>query len=108
MNGDTYDIPARVREGSTSDIRSIDDWRRAYLDCQADPDGFWLDVTRDLVEWRAAPTVGLEGDYRHIKGGPFTWFGDGQLNVTETCLDQHLEERGDKTAILWEGDEPGD
>ncbi len=108
MNGDTYDIPARVREGSISAIRTIDDWRRAYLDCQADPDGFWLDVTRDLVAWREAPTVGLEGDYRHIKSGPFTWFGDGQLNVTETCLDQHLEERGDKTAILWEGDEPGD
>jgi acetyl-CoA synthetase len=35
------------------------------------------------------------------------WYEDGQLNVAANCLDRHLATRGDKTAILWEGDDPG-
>jgi len=36
------------------------------------------------------------------------WYADGVLNVTENCLDRHLETRGEKTAIIWEGDSPSD
>ena len=52
--------------------------------------------------------MGLEGSFRSIGEGPISWFADGTLNITESCLDRHLETRGNKTAILWEGDEPGD
>jgi len=38
----------------------------------------------------------------HVK-----WYADGELNVCYNCLDRHLETRGDKTAIIFEGDEPG-
>jgi len=41
-----------------------------------------------------------EADF-HIR-----WFHDGTLNVSANCLDRHLKTRGDKTAILWEGDDP--
>ena len=34
------------------------------------------------------------------------WFYDGTLNVSANCLDRHLEKRGDKTAIIWESDDP--
>ena len=34
------------------------------------------------------------------------WFEDGTLNASANCLDRHLAERGDRTAIIWEGDDP--
>src|SRR6202030_2548184 len=43
-----------------------------------------------------------ESDF-HIR-----WFSDGKLNVASNCLDRHLHTRGDKTAIIWEGDDPAD
>ncbi|MBI5370132.1 acetate--CoA ligase [Candidatus Uhrbacteria bacterium] len=81
-----------------------DEWMNATL---TDPDGFWLDVARRRVIWRKEPTIGLEGDFHSARRKPLRWFGDGTLNVTETCLDQHLQKHGDKTAIIWEADEPG-
>ena len=103
-----YAVPARVAEGSTSPIPNLDAWRKAWLDAEADPSGFWLDVAKSRVRWMKEPTLGLEGSYHDVGKGPIRWFGDGRLNVTESCLDQHLDTRGDKVAILWEGDEPGD
>ncbi|MFN3197195.1 MAG: acetate--CoA ligase [Bradymonadia bacterium] len=104
----TFDVPPRVTAGSVNTIASMDAYRREYMRCQADPDGFWLDVTKDHITWRTPPTVGLQGGYDDVKDGPFSWFADGQLNVTESCLDRHLATRADKVAILWEGDEPTD
>jgi len=57
----------------------------------------------------AAPaTRGLEGSFHTVTTAPLAWFSDGQLDVSESCLDRHLADRGDQVAILWEGDEPGD
>jgi acetyl-CoA synthetase len=86
----------------------MDDWRREWLRSRHDPDGFWLGETLRRLRWRTAPTVGLQGGYDSVQSGPFSWFADGRLNVTETLLEKNLEERPDKVAILWEGDEPGD
>ncbi len=44
---------------------------------------------------------GFSGDHR------VTWFADGTLNASVSCLDRHLAERGEQTAIIWEGDDPG-
>ncbi len=105
---DTWAVPERVREGSPNPIADFDGFLRARHAAEVDPDGFWLGQTHRLLSWRTAPTVGLDGGYHTVKDGPFSWFADGTLNVTESCLDANLESRGDKTAILWEGDEPGD
>jgi acetyl-CoA synthetase len=91
-----------------STIHSMDDWRRAWMEARQNPDAFWLKITRELIRWQEEPTQGLEGDYHSIKRSALTWFADGQLNITESCLDRHAEANPDKTAILWEGDEPGD
>jgi acetyl-CoA synthetase len=68
-----------------------------------DPDSFWREeATR--IAWMKPPTK--------IKNTSFTgdvsikWFEDGELNVSVSCLDRHLETRGDQTAIIWEGDDP--
>ncbi len=107
MENDTFPVPAQVVEGSESPIRSLADWREEWLRAANDPDAFWLAEALARVEWRTEPTRGLDGNYHVIQESPFAWFADGTLNVTESCLDRHLENRGDKVAILWEGDEPG-
>lgn len=102
-----YDVPARVREGSPNPITSMDAYRRVYSASMNDPSQFWLRETRSRLVWRRPPSEGLRGDFHAIADAPITWFADGTLNVTESCLDRHLADRGDKVAILWEGDEAG-
>lgn len=87
-------------------LENIDHWRQQRSLAKQDPDRFWLDVALNRVTWRREPTQGLEGGFETIKDGPISWFGDGQLNVTESCLDRHAQATPDKIAILWEGDEP--
>ena len=103
-----YDVPSRVRENAATPITDLDRYRDCYARAQNDPNGFWLGITRERIAWRKPPTVGLDGSFHTIKDAALAWFGDGTLNVTESCVDRHLAQRGDKTAILWEGDEPGD
>ncbi|MHC4390392.1 MAG: acetate--CoA ligase [Planctomycetota bacterium] len=105
---ETYLVPTRVSDGSESPIASLSDWREAWLAAQADPSGFWLARTREMLAWCKEPTEGLRGDFRTVRQTPLTWFADGRLNITESCLDRYVETQPDKTAILWEGDEPGD
>ena len=100
---DTYAVPNRVSEGSTSPIPTMESYRQRYLEAMNNPDRFWLGVTKDRIAWRTPPTQGLDGGYHSIADGPFSWFADGKLNITESCLDRHLETRGDKAAIIWEG-----
>ncbi|MFT7518795.1 MAG: acetyl-CoA synthetase [Kiritimatiellia bacterium] len=87
---------------------TMDTFREQYGLASNDPDGFWLRQTLSRITWRTSPKLGLNGSFHNIRDQPITWFADGTLNVTESCLDRHLELRGDKIAILWEGDEPGD
>ncbi|MFK8000042.1 MAG: acetate--CoA ligase [Polyangiales bacterium] len=103
-----YEVPARVRENAQTPIVDMDRYRDAHSQAANDPNGFWLNIAKSRLAWKNEPTVGLEGSFRTVKDAPLSWFGDGRLNVTESCLDRHLAERGDKVAILWEGDEPGD
>ncbi len=71
-----------------------------------DPDAFWLDVARRL-DWHRFPTKAgdwsFDAEDFHIR-----WFADGQLNLSVNCLDRQLPARGDKTALIFEADEPGE
>ena len=71
-----------------------------------DPEAFWAEHGK-RIEWMEPFTqvkdVSWDQDDLHVR-----WFADGTLNVTESCLDRQLETRGDKPAIVWEGDEPED
>jgi acetyl-CoA synthetase len=71
-----------------------------------DPDGFWLEQAERL-DWITSPTKAGdwsfdEGDF-HVR-----WFEDGVLNVSANCLDRHLAAHGDRTAIIWEPDDPAE
>ncbi|QIK79169.1 acetate--CoA ligase [Sphingomonas piscis] len=70
-----------------------------------DPEAFWLDQARRL-DWTRFPAQA--GDYSYDQADfHIRWYADGQLNLSVNCLDRQLAERGDRTAIIFEADEPG-
>ena len=74
-----------------------------YDEANEDYEAFWARQARELVTWQKPFTKVLEWDLPNAK-----WFSDGQLNLSENCLDRHVEAgRGDKVAFHFEG-EPGD
>ncbi len=105
---DRWPVPDRVRQGACGPIATMDDYRAAWMAAAADPSGFWLAEARRGLRWRRAPTVGLQGDFRTLQDGPLSWFADGELNITESCLDRHAEATPDRVALIWEADEPGE
>ncbi len=104
--GEVRGIPNRVRDGSSNSINDMESYISHYAASISDSETYWLEVATESIEWRSAPSISLEGNFQTVKDTPINWFSDGILNVTESCLDRHLEDRHDKIAILWEGDEP--
>jgi len=82
----------------------LDDYTRQYAESINDPEGFWDRVGKRL-DWIKPPTrikdVSFDPKDLHIR-----WYEDGELNVSANCLDRQLEKRGDKVAIIFEGDDP--
>ena len=71
-----------------------------------DPEGFWADMANEHVHWfRKWDRV---ADWTFGGDVGIRWFDGARVNVAYNCLDRHLAERGDKPAILWEGDQPGE
>jgi len=83
-------------------IRSFDAYQAAYARSVKEPEAFWADVAR-AFDWRREWDRVLEWEFitPAVK-----WFVGGSLNITENCLDRHLPGRGDKTAIIWEANDP--
>jgi len=81
-----------------------DDYLAMYQQSISDPDGFWAEQGK-RIDWIKPYSQISDVSYQrpdvHIK-----WFADGTLNASANCLDRHLAERGDQTAIIWEGDDP--
>jgi len=65
--------------------------------------GFWADLASQELTWHTPFTVTLDD----TQAPNYRWFSDGRLNASYNCLDVHLNQRGDKTAVIFEG-EPGD
>ncbi len=83
-------------------IKTRQDYDRLYRESLDSPDTFWRRETADLV-FKKSWTEVTSGKLPHVK-----WFVGAELNVSESCLDRHLETKTrDKKAIIWEG-EPGE
>ena len=93
----TFAAAARVRH---------DDYTRLYAESVGDPEGFWGRIAQRL-DWIKPPAkiknVSFDPKDLHIR-----WYEDGELNVSANCLDRQLATRGDKVAIIFEGDDPND
>ena len=81
------------------------DYFRLYGQSLAEPDRFWAEHGK-RIDWIKPFTrvcnASFEGECR------ITWYEDGTLNASFNCIDRHLAQRADQTAILWEGDDPGE
>ena len=76
-----------------------------YQQSVNDPDTFWAEQAKQFLTWQKPWTSVCESD---MHKGLARWFDGGQLNVSENCIDRHLPERANQTAIIWEGDDPAD
>ncbi|MFC0267744.1 acetate--CoA ligase [Kushneria aurantia] len=83
---------------------SEQDYRERYRRSIESPEAFWREEAQQL-QWMQPPQQVLKGrfgeNHSHI-----SWFEDGVLNACVNCVDRHLDTRGDKPAIVWEGDDP--
>jgi acetyl-CoA synthetase len=79
------------------------DLERMRREAAEDPSAFWARLAREEISWHTPFTVTLDDS----EAPNYRWFTDGRLNVSFNCLDVHLAERAEKTAIIFEG-EPGD
>ena len=96
-----YPIP----ESMSDALISPEKYAAMYKASIEDPESFWGEQARQRLDWikpfSKVKDVSFARDDLHIR-----WFEDGELNVAANCIDRHLEERGDQTAIIWEGDDP--
>ena len=78
-------------------------YHAAYEQAASDPDAYWAKEAKRLA-WMTFPTK--IKDTRFTGDVSIKWFEDGILNASVSCLDRHLAERAEATAIIWEGDNP--
>ena len=103
MSEKLYPVPDEWKTRAHYDKARYDaDYKRSI----EDPEGFWGDTAK-RVDWikpfTKVKNVSYAPDDVSIK-----WYEDGTLNVSANCVDRHLKDRADQTAILWEGDDPKD
>ena len=83
-------------------IKSLEEYNEAYNKSINDPETFWGDVA-DTFYWRKKWDKVLEWNFKEPK---IEWFKGAKLNITENCIDRHLESMGEKPAIIWEPNNP--
>ncbi len=101
MHNNLYPVPKSFAEHARINRA---DYRRMYEESIRDPQEFWSGIGR-RIDWMK-PFTKVKDTSFAIEDFRIRWFEDGTLNVSSNCLDRHLAERGDKTAIIWEGDDP--
>lgn len=85
-------------------INSLQEYRQQYTKSVENPEAFW-DELAETFQWKKKWDKTLEWEF---KTPDVKWFLGGKLNITENCLDRHLESRGDQVAILFEPNDPNE
>ena len=106
MSEELYYPPESV--SSKAHIASMEQYREMYEHSIHSPDEFWAEQAERFCWFKRWDQV-RSYNYDVTQGDiQIEWFKGGQCNITSNCLDRHLETRGGQTAILWEGNEPGE
>ena len=84
-------------------IKHLEEYFNVYRKSVRDPELFWSEVAEEHFMWRKKWDSVLEYNFEEAQ---ISWFKGAQLNITENCIDRHLYTRGDKTAILFEPNDP--
>ncbi len=88
---------------SAYQIKSLEDYYSQYKDSLANPEDFWANIAANKFDWDKPWSQVLNYDFNKAE---VSWFRGAQLNITKNCIDRHLESRGNKTAILFEPNNP--
>lgn len=98
-----YPVKAHIGNGALLDKEGYEAMYQASVQ---DPGAFWWEQGK-ILDWMTPYTRVKNTSYDpgHVS---IKWYEDGLLNVSANCLDRHLSERGDKVAIIWEGDNPAE
>ena len=97
--GQSYPVPETMAARAHLDDAQ---YQAMYERSISEPDAFWAEQAEAFLDWTNPWHTVSEADF---EAGQFGWFLGGQLNVTINCIDRHLPQRAQQTAIIWEGDE---
>jgi len=97
----TRPVPDNFRDAHIN----ADSYQALYQRSLADPDSFWAEMATEFLAWDK-PWDSVR-NYDFVTGVA-EWFSGGKLNVSYNCIDRHLPQRASQTALIWEGDDPGD
>lgn len=84
-------------------IKHLEEYYQVYRKSVREPENFWEEVAEEHFLWRKKWNHVLRWDFNKPE---VSWFEGAELNITENCIDRHLATRGDKTAILFEPNNP--
>ncbi len=104
LKGKIFSVPDEWKKNAY--INSMETYREMWKRSIESPEGFWGDIAEEYVSWFKKWDKVCEYDWD--KSPEHKWFLNGKLNVSYNCLDRHLDKRGDKTAIIFEGNDSSD
>lgn len=81
--------------------QSEQEFEQLYQESINHPDIFWARQASELLSWSKYWDQVFSGDFSNAR-----WFEGGELNACYNCIDRHLDQHGDETALIWEGNEP--
>lgn len=85
-------------------VKSFEEYQQAYQLSVDNPEVFWANIAEHFT-WKKKWDRVLDWNFSEPK---MEWFGGAKLNITENCLDRHLENNGDDIAIIWESNDPNE
>ncbi|WP_415357011.1 acetate--CoA ligase [Halioglobus sp. Uisw_031] len=97
----TRPVPANFNDAHIDAQR----YRDMYQQSLNDPETFWAEMANEFLDWDHTWDTVVRYDFSK---GDAEWFAGGKLNVSYNCIDRHLPQRADQTALIWEGDDPAD
>ncbi|HEY8384638.1 MAG TPA: acetate--CoA ligase, partial [Porticoccaceae bacterium] len=97
-----YSVPAAWRDRAHVNAER---YRQLYQQSIEQPEQFWAEQAEAFLTWDRPWDKVVEAN---MDTGEVAWFIGGKLNVSVNCIDRHLPRRGDQTALIWEGDSPGE
>jgi acetyl-CoA synthetase len=97
-------IPVKSDIAARAHVKSMEQYREMYRRSIEQPEDFWREQA-GILDWFHPPRSIVDHDPNEVD---FAWYSGGRLNACYNCVDRHLAAQGEKTAIQWIGDEPGE
>ena len=89
-------------KSSNPHLKNLNEYKELYKQSIENPKEFFKMMAVENLSWIRDFTDVHNDEFANTK-----WFADGKINLCENCIDRHLENKAEKIALIWEGDEPG-